>query len=77
LFESLKWRYFGPIDGHDVEHLAAVLEDLKGIPGPKILHCVTMKGKGYEPAEKGSPTKWHAPGLFNKETGEIVKVVPK
>jgi 1-deoxy-D-xylulose-5-phosphate synthase len=76
-FESLKWRYFGPIDGHDVEYMAKVLRDLKDIPGPKILHCVTMKGKGYEPAEKGSPTKWHAPGIFNKETGEIVKVVPK
>ncbi len=77
LFESLKWRYFGPIDGHDVEYMVKVLRDLKDIPGPKILHCVTMKGKGYEPAEKGSPTKWHAPGIFNKETGEIVKVVPK
>jgi 1-deoxy-D-xylulose-5-phosphate synthase len=76
-FESLKWRYFGPIDGHDVEYMTKVLQDLKDIPGPKILHCVTMKGKGYEPAEKGSPTKWHAPGIFNKETGEIVKVVPK
>jgi deoxyxylulose-5-phosphate synthase len=72
-FESLKWRYFGPIDGHDVEYMVKVLRDLKDIPGPKILHCVTMKGKGYEPAEKGSPTKWHSPGLFNKETGEIVK----
>jgi 1-deoxy-D-xylulose-5-phosphate synthase len=77
LFESLKWRYFGPIDGHDVDHLVKVLKDLKDIPGPKILHCVTKKGKGYAPAEKGSPTTWHAPGLFNKETGEIVKVVPK
>jgi 1-deoxy-D-xylulose-5-phosphate synthase len=76
-FESLKWRYFGPIDGHDVEYMVKVLRDLKDIPGPKILHCVTMKGKGYEPAEKGSPTKWHSPGIFNKETGEIVKVVPK
>ena len=76
-FESLNWRYFGPIDGHDVEYLVKVLRDLKDIPGPKILHCVTKKGKGYEPAEKGSPTKWHAPGIFNKETGEIVKVVPK
>ncbi|MDZ4750505.1 MAG: 1-deoxy-D-xylulose-5-phosphate synthase [Flavobacteriales bacterium] len=76
-FESLKWRYFGPIDGHDVEYMVKVLKDLKDIPGPKILHCVTTKGKGYEPAEKGSPTKWHSPGLFNKETGEIVKVVPK
>jgi 1-deoxy-D-xylulose-5-phosphate synthase len=76
-FESLKWRYFGPIDGHDVEYMAKVMQDLKDIPGPKILHCVTKKGKGYQPAEDGSPTKWHAPGLFNKETGEIVKVVPK
>jgi 1-deoxy-D-xylulose-5-phosphate synthase len=76
-FESLNWRYFGPIDGHDVDYMVTVLKDLKDIPGPKILHCVTMKGKGYEPAEKGSPTKWHAPGIFNKETGEIVKIVPK
>jgi 1-deoxy-D-xylulose-5-phosphate synthase len=77
LFEALNWRYFGPIDGHDVEYMVKVLRDLRDIPGPKILHVVTMKGKGYEPAEKGSPTKWHAPGLFNKETGEIVKIVPK
>ncbi len=77
LFESLNFRYFGPIDGHDVEHMVKVLRDLKDIPGPKLLHCVTMKGKGYEPAEKGSPTQWHAPGLFNKDTGEIIKVVPK
>lgn len=77
LFESLNFRYFGPIDGHDVEYVARVLEDLKDIPGPKILHCVTTKGKGYAPAEAGSPTKWHAPGLFNKDTGEIIKVVPK
>lgn len=75
-FESLKWRYFGPIDGHDVDYLVKVMRDLKDIPGPKILHCVTVKGKGYEPAEKGNATKWHAPGIFNKETGEIVKVVP-
>ncbi len=76
-FESLNFRYFGPVDGHDVVYLAKVLEDLKHIPGPKILHCVTVKGKGYKPAEDGSPTTWHAPGLFNKETGEIIKVVPK
>lgn len=76
-FESLNFRYFGPVDGHDVVHLAKVLEDLKDIPGPKILHCVTVKGKGYKPAEDGSPTTWHAPGLFNKETGEIIKVIPK
>ena len=77
LFESLNFRYFGPIDGHDVEYLAKVMKDLKDIPGPKILHCVTKKGKGYQPAEDGSATQWHAPGLFNKETGEIVKVIPK
>ncbi len=76
-FESLNFRYFGPVDGHDVVHLAKVLEDLKDIPGPKILHCVTVKGKGYKPAEDGSPTTWHAPGLFNKDTGEIIKVTPK
>jgi 1-deoxy-D-xylulose-5-phosphate synthase len=73
LFESLNFRYFGPVDGHDVEHLSKVLADLKDIPGPKLLHCVTRKGAGYEPAEAGSPTEWHAPGLFNKETGEIIK----
>ena len=71
-FESLNFRYFGPIDGHDVKHLAEVLSDLKDIPGPKILHCITQKGKGYKPAEDGDTTKWHAPGLFNKETGEII-----
>jgi len=77
LFESLNFRYFGPVDGHDVNHLVKVLDDLKDIPGPKILHCVTKKGKGYQPAEAGSPTQWHAPGLFNKDTGEIIKVIPK
>lgn len=76
-FESLNFRYFGPIDGHDVNHMTKVLQDLKDIPGPKILHCLTKKGKGYQPAEDGSPTKWHAPGLFNKDTGEIIKVTPK
>lgn len=76
-FESLNWRYFGPIDGHDAIHVTKVLQDMKDIPGPKILHCLTKKGKGYKPAEDGSTTTWHAPGLFNKETGEIVKVVPK
>jgi 1-deoxy-D-xylulose-5-phosphate synthase len=77
LFESLNFRYFGPVDGHDVIGLAKVLEDLKDIPGPKILHCVTRKGAGYKYSEEGNPTKWHAPGVFNKETGEIVKIVPK
>lgn len=77
LFESLNFRYFGPVDGHDVIGLAKVLEDLKDIPGPKILHCITRKGAGYKYSEEGNPTQWHAPGVFNKETGEIVKVVPK
>src|SRR6478735_7781829 len=75
LFESLNLRYFGPVDGHDVDHLVAVLNDLKNIKGPKILHCVTVKGKGYGPAEKGNATTWHSPGLFDKITGEIYKKV--
>lgn len=74
LFEALNLRYFGPIDGHDLNHMVSVLEDLKNIPGPKILHCLTVKGKGYAPAEKDQ-TKWHAPGLFDKVTGEIKKKV--
>ena len=77
LFEAFNFRYFGPVDGHDVIGLAKILADLKDIPGPKILHCVTRKGAGYKFSEEGNPTKWHAPGVFNKETGEIVKIVPK
>jgi 1-deoxy-D-xylulose-5-phosphate synthase len=76
LFESLNLRYFGPVDGHDVNHLAEILKDLKDIPGPKILHCVTVKGKGYAPAENGNKTTWHAPGTFDKVTGEIYKKTP-
>lgn len=76
LFESLNLRYFGPVDGHDVNHLVEILSDLRDIQGPKILHCVTVKGKGYEPAENGNKTTWHAPGLFDKVTGEIYKKVP-
>jgi len=76
LFESLNLRYFGPVDGHDVNHLAELIKDLKDIPGPKILHCVTVKGKGYAPAEKGNKTTWHAPGTFDKVTGEIYKKTP-
>lgn len=75
-FESLNFRYFGPVDGHDTIGLVNIMNDLKDIPGPKILHVITTKGKGYKPAEEGNPTKWHAPGVFNKETGEIVKVIP-
>jgi 1-deoxy-D-xylulose-5-phosphate synthase len=72
LFEALQLRYFGPIDGHNVFKLIETLSDLKNIPGPKLLHIKTVKGKGYELAEKDQ-TKWHAPGLFDKVTGEIVK----
>ena len=76
LFESLNFQYFGPVDGHDVARLAKVLNELKDIPGPKILHCITRKGAGYKFSEEGNPVQWHAPGIFNKETGEIVKIAP-
>jgi 1-deoxy-D-xylulose-5-phosphate synthase len=72
LFESLNIRYFGPVDGHDVHHLVKVLRDLQQIPGPKILHCITTKGKGFPLAEKDQ-TLWHAPGKFDKITGVIHK----
>src|SRR5690606_17224110 len=72
LFESLNFRYFGPVDGHDVKRLVRTLKDLRDIPGPKLLHCITVKGKGYALAEKDQTT-WHAPGLFDKITGEIKK----
>jgi 1-deoxy-D-xylulose-5-phosphate synthase len=72
LFESLNLRYFGPIDGHNITKLVDTLTDLQQIPGPKLLHIMTVKGKGYELAEKDQ-TKWHAPGLFDKITGEIYK----
>ncbi len=72
LFEALKLRYFGPIDGHNITKLVDTLQDLKNIPGPKILHIVTVKGKGYDLAEKDQ-TLWHAPGLFDKVTGQIQK----
>jgi 1-deoxy-D-xylulose-5-phosphate synthase len=74
-FESLNLRYFGPVDGHDVDHLVTILNDLKNIKGPKILHCVTVKGKGFAPAEKGNATTWHAPGTFDKISGEIYQKV--
>ncbi len=72
LFEGLNFRYFGPIDGHDILHLTRVLEDLKRIPGPKLLHCLTVKGKGFKQAEEDQ-TAFHAPGKFDKTTGEIIK----
>jgi 1-deoxy-D-xylulose-5-phosphate synthase len=77
LFESLRFRYFGPVDGHDVVRLTKILADMRDIPGPKLLHVLTKKGKGYKFSEEGNETVWHSPGLFNKETGEIIKVVPK
>jgi len=73
LFESLHFRYFGPVDGHDVIHLTQVLNDMKQIPGPKLLHCRTIKGKGFKQAELNQ-TKFHAPGKFDKNTGEILKI---
>ncbi|MGD0340125.1 MAG: 1-deoxy-D-xylulose-5-phosphate synthase [Bacteroidales bacterium] len=72
LFEGMNFRYFGPIDGHDVLHMVDVLEDLKKIPGPKLLHCLTVKGKGFKQAEEDQTT-FHAPGKFDKETGELIK----
>lgn len=75
LFESFNFRYFGPIDGHDINHLVRIMDDLKKIPGPKILHCVTVKGKGFELAELDQ-TKWHAQsGPFDRITG--ASLVPK
>ena len=73
MFEAIGFRYFGPVDGNDVVHLTKILNDLKDIPGPKLLHCLTTKGKGFKPAELHQ-TEWHAPGLFNKETGEKIRV---
>jgi 1-deoxy-D-xylulose-5-phosphate synthase len=72
LFESLNIRYFGPLDGHNISKLVDTLQDMKEISGPKLLHIKTIKGKGFELAEKDQ-TKWHAPGLFDKITGEIYK----
>jgi 1-deoxy-D-xylulose-5-phosphate synthase len=72
LFEALGLRYFGPIDGHNVLKLAEILDDMKDIPGPKLLHIKTVKGKGYDLAEKDQ-TLWHAPGTFDKITGKINK----
>ncbi len=71
LFESLNFRYFGPVDGHDVKFLTRILNDLREIPGPKLLHVLTVKGKGYAPAETDQSV-WHAPGKFNPETGQRV-----
>jgi 1-deoxy-D-xylulose-5-phosphate synthase len=70
LFEGMNFRYFGPVDGHDILHLIDILEDLKRIPGPKLLHCLTVKGKGFKQAEENQ-TVYHAPGKFDKNTGII------
>jgi 1-deoxy-D-xylulose-5-phosphate synthase len=72
IFESLNFRYFGPVDGNDIFRLTKILKDLSKIQGPKILHCITVKGKGFEQAEKDQ-VKFHAPGYFNKDTGEIIE----
>lgn len=69
LFEGLNIRYLGPVDGHNVENLIKVLRDIKDMSGPKLLHVCTVKGKGFAPAELDA-TQWHAPGFFNKTTGE-------
>lgn len=69
LFESLGFRYFGPIDGNDMDQVLETLGKIKDLKGPRLLHCITTKGKGYGPAE-ADPTTWHAPGRFNPATGE-------
>ncbi|HPE86223.1 MAG: 1-deoxy-D-xylulose-5-phosphate synthase [Bacteroidia bacterium] len=81
LFEAFKIRYFGPVDGHDITHLIKLLQDLKSIPGPKLLHTITTKGKGFSAAERNQ-TAFHAPGVFDKNTGEQLayecgKIPPK
>ena len=72
IFEGLNIRYFGPLDGHDMESLVTTLQELKKFKGPKVLHIITQKGKGYEPAEKEA-TVWHAPGEFDAKTGQRAK----
>ena len=72
LFEAMGFRYFGPIDGNDIEQVVRTLRKLKDIGGPLILHTLTTKGKGYAPAE-ANQTVWHAPGIFDPETGERIK----
>ncbi|MBO7051528.1 MAG: 1-deoxy-D-xylulose-5-phosphate synthase [Prevotella sp.] len=72
VFEGMNIRYFGPVDGNDVKELVRVLRQLKGMSGPKLLHIHTVKGKGYEPAER-SATIWHAPGKFDADTGERIQ----
>lgn len=71
IFEGLNIRYFGPVDGHDVKNLVKILNEIKSFKGPKVLHCITKKGKGYEPAENDA-VHWHAPGCFDASTGEKI-----
>ena len=73
IFEGMDIRYFGPVDGHDTLSLIKVMNEIKDMTGPKLLHIHTIKGKGYKPAEECA-TEWHAPGLFDKETGEKIKI---
>ena len=76
VFEALGLRYFGPVDGNDIAVMTDVLRKIRPLQGPRILHCITRKGKGYAPAE-ADPTTWHAPGRFNPETGERIASVYK
>lgn len=71
IFESLSIRYFGPVDGHDIKNLVRIFNEIKDYKGPKVVHCVTQKGKGYIPAEL-NPTIWHAPGKFDPDTGRRI-----
>ena len=73
-FDSFSIRYLGPTDGHDVVHLVQILQDIRDMKGPRLLHISTTKGKGYIPAEK-EPTIWHAPGKFDPSTGERIQSV--
>jgi len=73
LFQDLNFQYYGPIDGHNLPELMDAFEFLKQQEGPKLLHVLTKKGKGYEPAEQGDATTWHAPGLFDPLTGKVLK----
>ena len=73
LFHNLGFDYHGPIDGHDLEGLIGKFNELKQQKGPRLLHCITKKGKGYVPAETGNAAKWHAPGIFDAATGKVLK----
>ena len=71
LFEAMNFKYFGPVDGHDVHSLVEVLSEIRNIPGPKLLHVITTKGKGFKKAEE-EQTLFHAPGKFDRKTGDIL-----